>query len=98
MTKSELIMQVSKSTGVDANNVRAVIEATMDRIQDSMVQGKNLYLRGFGSFVLVRRAAKIARDIQRGTEMKLSETIIPKFKPAKDFKERVRQSNSARRK
>nr|DAZ61152.1 MAG TPA: DNA binding protein [Caudoviricetes sp.] len=98
MTKSELIMQVSKSTGVDSNNVRAVIEATMDRIQDSMVQGKNLYLRGFGSFVLVRRAAKIARDIQRGTEMKLSETIIPKFKPAKDFKERVRQSNSARRK
>ena len=73
MTKSELIMQVSKSTGVDSNNVRAVIEATMDRIQDSMVQGKNLYLRGFGSFVLVRRAAKIARDIQRGTEMKLSE-------------------------
>lgn len=90
MTKSELIMQVSKGTGISAEDTRAVIESTMERIKESMAQGKNIYLRGFGSFIRVRRARKVARNINLGESVILPERVVPKFKPCRAFMNRIR--------
>lgn len=91
MTKNDLIRQVVAGTDLPTAEVREVIEKTMERIKDSMAHGKNIYLRGFGSFVLVKRAPKIARDIQRGTPIRIQERTIVKFRPSDVFSEMVRK-------
>lgn len=90
MTKDDLIKQVVAGTGLPKDEVREVIEVTMERIKDSMKQGKNIYLRGFGSFVRVKRAPKIARDISRGTPIRIQERTVVKFRPAAVFSKMVK--------
>lgn len=91
MRKNDLIRQVVAGTDLPTAEVREVIEKTMERIKDSMAHGKNIYLRGFGSFVLVKRAPKIARDIRRGTPIRIQERTIVKFRPSDVFSEMVRK-------
>lgn len=66
-------------------------------MKNSMVDGKNIYFRGFGSFILKKRAQKVARNISRNTAIVIDEHYIPKFKPAKSFVERVKKSDSVKR-
>ncbi len=85
MTKADIVNEVSKNTGVDRRTVMKTVESLMDSVKKSLAQGENVYLRGFGSFVVKKRAQKTARNISKNTTIIIPEHNIPSFKPAKTF-------------
>ncbi|MDD7011157.1 MAG: HU family DNA-binding protein [Candidatus Cryptobacteroides sp.] len=90
MTKAEIVNQVAKATGIEKVTVQSVVEATMDSIKASLVNGEPVYLRGFGSFIIKHRAQKAARNITQKTTLTIPAHDIPAFKPAKSFVEEVK--------
>ena len=85
MTKAEIVNDISKKTGIDKATVLTTVEAFMSSVKGSIENGENVYLRGFGSFILKKRAKKTARNISKNTTIILPEHNIPAFKPAKTF-------------
>ena len=85
MTKAEIVNDISKKTGIDKATVLTTVEAFMSSVKGSIENGENVYLRGFGSFILKKRAKKIARNISKNTTIIIPEHNIPAFKPAKTF-------------
>jgi DNA-binding protein HU-beta len=85
MTKADIVNEISKKTGIEKVYVQKTIESFMETMKESMVKGNNVYLRGFGSFILKKRAKKIARNISKNTTIVIPEHFIPSFKPAKTF-------------
>ena len=85
MTKADIVNQIAKSTGVEKIQVQAIVEAFMDGVKEAMTNGQNVYLRGFGSFIIKKRAMKVARNISKNTTITIPEHNIPAFKPAKSF-------------
>ncbi|MCC8018722.1 MAG: HU family DNA-binding protein [Rikenellaceae bacterium] len=90
MTKADLVNEISKSTGVEKTQVQQIIESFMENIKESMIGGNNVYLRGFGSFIIKRRAQKVARNISKNTTITIPAHNIPAFKPAKSFAAKVK--------
>ncbi|HPJ78983.1 MAG: integration host factor subunit beta [Prolixibacteraceae bacterium] len=90
MTKADIVNEVSKNTGIEKLTVQKAVEAFMETVKDSLVDGKNVYLRGFGSFVVKRRAEKTARNISKNTTIIIPSHNIPSFKPAKTFVSKVK--------
>ncbi len=90
MTKADIVNEVSKNTGVEKLTVQKAVEAFMETVKDSLVDGKNVYLRGFGSFVVKKRAEKTARNISKNTTIIIPSHNIPSFKPAKSFVSKVK--------
>lgn len=90
MTKAEIAAQISTQTGVDKKQVLSIVEAFMDAVKESMSQGEIVYLRGFGTFAIKRRARKVARNITQNTTLIVPEHNIPAFKPAPKFAQRVK--------
>ena len=95
MTKAELVSQIANRTGVEKVTVLNVVETFMDVMKDTMSKGENIYLRGFGSFILKRRAEKIGRNITKNTSIKIPAHYIPAFKPAKPFSNEVKNKVKA---
>jgi len=92
MTKADIVNEISKSTGVEKVVVQKTVEAFMDAMRSSMTKGNNVYLRGFGSFIIKKRAKKTARNISKNTTIIIPEHFIPSFKPAKSFVAQVKKS------
>ncbi len=90
MTKAEIVSEIAKSTGVEKVQVMAIVEAFMDSVKGSLENGNNVYLRGFGSFIVKKRAQKVARNISKNTTITIPEHNIPAFKPAKSFAAKVK--------
>lgn len=90
MTKADIVREISKNTGIDKQTVLASVESFMELVKDSLAQGENVYLRGFGSFVVKKRAQKTARNISKNTTIIIPEHNIPSFKPAKTFNDKVK--------
>jgi len=90
MTKAEIVNEIAKSTGVEKVQVMAIVEAFMDSVKGSLESGNNVYLRGFGSFIVKKRAQKVARNISKNTTITIPEHNIPAFKPAKSFAAKVK--------
>ena len=91
MTKADIVSEISKKTGIDKSTVLTTVEAFMAVVKDSLAGGNNVYLRGFGSFILKKRAPKTARNITKNTTIIIPEHYIPAFKPAKSFGNMVRK-------
>jgi DNA-binding protein HU-beta len=89
MTKADIVNQIAKSTGVEKIQVQAIVEAFMDSVKAAMVNGENVYLRGFGSFIIKKRAMKVARNISKNTTITIPEHNIPAFKPSKSFSSEI---------
>ena len=87
--KADLVNEVSRKTGIERKLVMATIESAMDVIKETMINQENVYLRGFGSFVVKERAAKTARNISKNTTIQLPARKVPTFKPSKTFAEKV---------
>jgi DNA-binding protein HU-beta len=85
MTKANLVEKISKSTGINRKTVSAVIEGFIENIEGSLSEDENVYLRGFGSFVVKQRAAKTARNIKKNTTVIIPARKVPAFKPSKAF-------------
>ena len=90
MTKADIVNEVSKNTGIEKVTVQKAVEAFMETVKDSLTEGRNVYLRGFGSFIVKRRAEKTARNLSRNTTIIIPEHFIPSFKPAKTFVAQVK--------
>jgi DNA-binding protein HU-beta len=91
MTKADIVAEISKKTGVEKAAVQATVESFMKTIKESMVKGENVYLRGFGSFIIKKRAKKTGRNISKNTTIIIPAHNIPAFKPAKTFLNKVKQ-------
>ncbi len=91
MTKAELVNEIAKNTGVDKASVLATVESFMEVVKETLANDENVYLRGFGSFIVKRRAEKTARNISKNTTIIIPEHNIPAFKPAKKFVEQVKE-------
>ena len=85
MTKAEIVNEVAKATGLEKTMVQTVVVSFIDEVKKSLEEGKPVYLRGFGSFIVKRRAEKAARNITKNTTITIPAHNIPAFKPAKVF-------------
>jgi DNA-binding protein HU-beta len=90
MTKAEIVAEIANKTGIEKVAVQASVEAFMETIKNSMVTGQNVYLRGFGSFIIKKRAEKTGRNISKNTTLIIPAHNIPAFKPAKTFVTKVK--------
>ena len=90
MTKAYIVNEISLSTGLDRAAVLATVEKFMEVMKDSMAEGHNVYLRGFGSFIIKTRREKTARNISKNTTLIIPEHRIPAFKPSRQFLDRVK--------
>jgi len=94
MTKAELINEIAIKTGYDKRTIGLIVEGVIDNIKGSLEKGEPVYLRGFGSFILKTRKAKVARNIRAKSTVDVPEHSIPFFKPANEFKDQVRNIKS----
>jgi len=92
MTKAEIVTEIANKTGIEKVAVQATVEALMATVKNSLVKGENVYLRGFGSFIIRKRAQKTGRNISKNTTIIIPAHNIPAFKPAKEFVNEVRES------
>ena len=92
MTKADVVAKISEKTGVEKKEAMAIVEAFMSVVKNSMCEGKNVYLRGFGTLFIKRRAKKPGRIISRNTTIMIPAHNIPAFKPAKSFGNKLKKS------
>ncbi len=92
MTKADVITEIADKTGIDKADVQVAVEAFFTVVKNSMAEGENIYVRGFGSFVNKKRAQKIARNISKNTAIVIEEHHVPSFKPSKIFTEKIKSS------
>ena len=85
MTKAEIVNEIANKTGIDKNAVQTVVESFMESVKKSLSADENVYLRGFGSFIVKERAQKTARNISKKTTIVIPAHKIPVFKPCKTF-------------
>jgi len=90
MTKADIVNEISQKTGIDKTTVLNTVEAFMASVKESLIKEENVYLRGFGSFILKKRAQKTARNISKNTTIIIPEHNIPAFKPAKTFMQEIK--------
>jgi len=92
VTKAEVVQQIAEKTGIDKADVYTTVEAFFSVVKNSMSDGENIYIRGFGSFVNKKRARKVGRNISKNTAMIIDEHYVPSFKPSKVFIEKIKNS------
>ncbi|MDA3865754.1 MAG: integration host factor subunit beta [Salinivirgaceae bacterium] len=92
MTKADIVNEVSKNTGIEKVTVQKTVEAMMETVKSSLEKGNNVYLRGFGSFIVKKRAQKTARNISKQSTIIIPEHYIPAFKPSKSFVTTVKEN------
>lgn len=90
MTKADIVSEIAKKTGAEKVQIQAIVEAFMEEVKGSLANNENVYLRGFGSFIIKKRAQKVARNISKNTTITIPEHNIPAFKPAKSFAAKVK--------
>lgn len=96
MTKAEIVSRIAQQTGIEKEVVMTVVEAFMENVKDAMIAGNEVFLRGFGSFIIKQRAEKVARNISKNTTIVIPAHSIPAFKPAKVFLSAVKRENKGR--
>lgn len=90
MTKAEMVREIADKTGIEKQVVMQIVEGVMESIRNSMINGEEVFLRGFGSFIIKRRAPKTARNISKNTTIVIPAHNIPAFKPSKSFRLKVK--------
>ena len=93
MTKADIVAKISDKLGMEKGDVQATVETFMNEVKNSLEGGDNVYLRGFGSFIVKKRAEKTGRNISKNTTIRIPAHHIPAFKPAKVFVDGVKKNN-----
>ncbi|MEO9021017.1 MAG: HU family DNA-binding protein [Ginsengibacter sp.] len=91
MRKADLINRISDKTGIPKVDVLVTLETLFKEVKESLSEGENIYIRGFGSFITKKRAAKIGRNIKKNTAVEIPEHYIPAFKPSKEFVMQIKE-------
>ena len=92
MTKAEIVAEIAQETGIEKVAIQATVEKFMESIKKSLSKGENVYLRGFGSFIIKKRAEKTGRNISKNTTILIPAHNIPAFKPSKTFVGEVKKN------
>lgn len=92
MTKADIVSRIADATGMEKHDVQTTVEAFMTTVRESLESGENVYLRGFGSFVIKTRAAKTGRNILAKKSIQIPAHNIPSFKPAREFVDNVKEN------
>ena len=92
MRKADLVSRISENTGIEKVDVLVVLESFFKEVKESLENGENVYMRGFGSFVTKKRAEKVGRNIKKNVAITIPEHYIPAFNPSKTFTESVKNS------
>jgi len=92
MRKADLIHVISEKTGIPKVDVLVTIETMLREVKNSLSHGENIYIRGFGSFIIKKRAAKVGRNIKKNVSVNIPEHFIPAFKPTKELRHEVKSS------
>ncbi|MBP9150911.1 MAG: integration host factor subunit beta [Flavobacteriales bacterium] len=92
MTKADIVNEISEQTGIEKLQVQHTVEAFMVSVKSALAKGDNVYLRGFGSFIVKKRAQKTGRLISKNTTIVIPAHSVPAFKPAKTFIGKVKKS------
>ena len=92
MTKADIVKNISDKTGMDKSDVQMIAEKLMDEVKNSLKKKENVYLRGFGSFIIKKRAEKTGRNISKNIAVVIPAHNIPAFKPSKTFVNSVKQN------
>ena len=92
MTKADIVARIAEKNGMEKVDVQNIVESFMEEVKGSLEGGDNVYLRGFGSFIIKTRAEKTGRNISKNTTIKIPAHNIPAFKPAKVFVEGVKKN------
>jgi len=95
MRKADLVTAIADKTGVAKVDVLVTLESFFKEVKESLADGENVYIRGFGSFVIKKRAKKVGRHIKKNVAIEIPEHYIPAFKPAKVFVEEVKGNVSS---
>ncbi len=96
MTKADIVNEISEKTGIEKVAVQATVEAFMKCVKTSLTDRENVYLRGFGSFIVKKRAQKTGRNISKNTTIIIPEHFVPAFKPAKVFVDKVKSESTTK--
>lgn len=91
MRKADLVNKISDKTGIPKVDVLVTLETMFKEVKDTLSSGENIYIRGFGSFINKKRAAKIGRNIKKNVAVHIPEHYIPAFKPAREFISEVKK-------
>lgn len=91
MRKADLITQIAEKTGIPKVDVLVTLETMLKEIKETLAAGENVYIRGFGSFVTKKRAAKTGRNIKRNIKVEIPEHYVPSFRPAREFVQAVKK-------
>ncbi|MBQ7280837.1 MAG: integration host factor subunit beta [Bacteroidales bacterium] len=94
MTKAEIVSDIYQKTGIEKIVIQTTVEEFMETVKDTMIKGENVYLRGFGSFIIKKRAEKTGRNISKNTTIIIPAHNIPAFKPAKTFMTEVKDGEA----
>lgn len=92
MTKADIVNEIAQKTGIEKVTVQKTVEAFMETVKESLMNNQNVYLRGFGSFIVKKRAEKKARNISKNTTIVIPEHYIPSFRPSKKFVNKVKNN------
>ena len=92
MRKADIVGSIAEKTGIPKVDILVALEAFFKEVKTSLIEGEPVYVRGFGSFILKKRAAKIGRNIKKNVAVEIPEHFIPAFKPAKEFSQAVKES------
>ncbi len=92
MRKADIVGSIAEKTGIPKVDILVALETFFKEVKTSLVEGEPVYVRGFGSFILKKRAAKIGRNIKKNVAVEIPEHFIPAFKPAKEFVVSVKES------
>jgi DNA-binding protein HU-beta len=93
MRKADLVNQIAEKTGIPKVDVLITLETMFKEVRESLSGGQNIYIRGFGSFITKKRAAKIGRNIKKNTAVHIPEHFVPTFKPSKEFVTQVKNKH-----
>jgi DNA-binding protein HU-beta len=93
MRKADLVNQIAEKTGIPKVDVLITLETMFKEVRESLADGQNIYIRGFGSFITKKRAAKIGRNIKKNTAVQIPEHYVPAFKPSKEFLSQVKSKH-----
>lgn len=92
MRKADVVTSIAEKTGIPKVDILVTLETFFKEVKSSLIEGEPIYVRGFGSFILKKRAAKVGRNIKKGVSVQIPEHFIPAFKPAKEFMLAVKNS------
>jgi DNA-binding protein HU-beta len=92
MRKADVVTSIAEKTGIPKVDILVMLETFFKEVKSSLIEGEPIYVRGFGSFILKKRAAKVGRNIKKGVSVQIPEHFIPAFKPAKEFMLAVKNS------